>query len=57
MYVALVRPDGVIDTLWPGYSAEMLQDLGRRVARLARTAEVPLDVRDAPTVPTTGCPF
>jgi peroxiredoxin len=57
VYVALVRPDGVIDTLWPGYSAEMLQDLGGRVACLAGTAEVPLDLRGAPAVLTTGCPF
>jgi peroxiredoxin len=57
VYVALVRPDGVIDTLWPGYSAEMLRELGRRVARLAGVAEMPLDVRNAPSVMTTGCPF
>jgi hypothetical protein len=35
----------------------MLHELGRRVARLAGVPEVPLDVRDAPSVMTTGCPF
>jgi peroxiredoxin len=56
-YVALLRPAGEIDTLWPGCSAEMICELGRRVAALASVAERPIDVSGMPRVLTTGCPF
>ena len=57
VYVAVIRPDGVIDQLWPGYSAEMMRELGRRIAELSETQERRIDVRGIPTVLTTGCPF
>lgn len=56
-YVALLRPEGKVDTLWPGYSAEMLSELARRIAALAEITVRPVDVTGAPRVLTTGCPF
>jgi hypothetical protein len=56
-YVALLRPEGSIDTLWPGCSAEMMRELGRRVAELGAVTERPIDVAGMPGALTTGCPF
>jgi hypothetical protein len=55
--VVLLTPDGVIDGSWPGCSADTMQQLGRRVARLAGVEERPLDVTGMPASLTTGCPF
>jgi hypothetical protein len=56
-YVALVAPAGVLDTLWPGYSAEMMRELSRRIAEVAGVEEQPVETSDLPGVLTTGCPF
>ena len=56
-YVALLRPEGVVDTLWPGYSAEMMSELGRRIAALAAVTERSIDVAGMPGAMTTGCPY
>jgi hypothetical protein len=61
-YVALVNPPGAlgeptIDRLWPGCSAEMLRQMGQRIAAGAGIAERSLDVSGAPGAPVTGCPF
>jgi peroxiredoxin len=56
-YVALVTPAGVLDTLWPGCSAEMMRELSRRSAELAGVEERPLDYTGMPNALTTGCPF
>jgi peroxiredoxin len=56
-YVALITPDGVLDTLWPGCSAEMMRELGRRIAACAGVAERPLDCTGMPGALLTGCPF
>jgi peroxiredoxin len=56
-YVVLLTPAGVIDGCWPGCSAETMQHLGVRIARLAGIDERPLDVTGMPTSLTTGCPF
>jgi peroxiredoxin len=56
-YVALLRPEGAIDTLWPGCSAEMMRELGRRIAKLGAVNERSIDVDGMPGVLTTGCPF
>jgi hypothetical protein len=56
-YVALIGGDGRLETLWPGWSAKMMQELGRRIAALRGQAERPLEVSDMPKVLTTGCPF
>jgi hypothetical protein len=68
-YVALVCPPGgspagagapgepTIDCLWPGCSAEMLIQMGQRIAARTGVAARPLDVSSAPGAPVTGCPF
>jgi peroxiredoxin len=56
-YVALLRREGVIDALWPGCSAEMLRELGRRIAELGAVTERSIDVAGMPGALTTGCPF
>jgi peroxiredoxin len=56
-YVAILRPEGAIDTLWPGVSAEMMRELGRRIAELGSVTERPIDVAGMPGALTTGCPF
>jgi peroxiredoxin len=56
-YVALLRPGGTIDTLWPGFSAEMMRELGRRIAELGAVTERPIDVAGMPGALTTGCPL
>jgi peroxiredoxin len=56
-YVALVSPEGIVETLWPGCSAEMLRDLSARIAALAKVEEPALDVTGMPGPLTTGCPF
>jgi hypothetical protein len=56
-YVALLTPAGVLDTLWPGCSAQMMRELSRRLAELAGIAEQPIDTAGLPDVLTTGCPF
>jgi peroxiredoxin len=56
-HVVLLTPGGVIDGCWPGCSATTLQQLGRRIARLAGVAERPLDMINVPASLTTGCRF
>jgi hypothetical protein len=56
-YVALLRPGGTIDTLWPGCSAEMMLELGRRIAEFGAVTERSIDVAGMPGALTTGCPF
>jgi peroxiredoxin len=56
-YVAHLRPGGAIETLWPGCSAEMMRELGRRIAELGAVTERPIDVAGMPGALTTGCPF
>jgi hypothetical protein len=56
-YVALLRPGGVVDALWPGCSAEMARELGRRISTLAGVKERPVEVSGMPPALTTGCPF
>ena len=51
-------PDGsVVDSLWPGVSAELFTQMGQRIAAVARVTERPLDVSGLPSAPITGCPF
>jgi peroxiredoxin len=56
-YVALLSAAGAIDTLWPGCSAEMMRELGRRIAKLGAVTERAIDVAGMPGALTTGCPF
>lgn len=56
-YNALIRPDGTIEKLWPGYSQDTLHDLNRRLAKLTGEKEVAFDAAYAPTKMTSGCYF
>jgi hypothetical protein len=56
-YVALLTEGGVVDTLWPGCSALMMKELGRKISTLAGVEERPVEVSGMPPVLTTGCPF
>jgi peroxiredoxin len=56
-YVALVSKEGTIEKLWPGYSAQMLNDASERLARLSGSEPRPVDTTDAPAEMTTGCPY
>ncbi len=56
-YVALIAKGGTIDKFWPGYSVDMLADAAARLARLTGVVAKPIDVREAPTEMTTGCPY
>jgi hypothetical protein len=56
-YVALVTPAGVLDTLWPGCSVEMMRELSRRIAEVALVQDQSVDTSGLPGVLTTGCPF
>jgi hypothetical protein len=56
-YVALLVPPGTVESLWPGCSADMFRELGRRMAAAGGVAERPVDVADLPGAPVTGCPF
>ncbi|WP_422927999.1 peroxiredoxin family protein [Singulisphaera sp. PoT] len=57
VYTALIDGQGTVEHLWPGYSSSMLQELGRRLAKLTDTAAAKLDFGDAPEELTTGCSF
>jgi peroxiredoxin len=56
-YVALVTPAGVLSTVWPGFSAEMMGELSRQIASLAGVEEQRIETSGLPNVLTTGCPF
>lgn len=53
-YTALVV-HGRIEKLWPGYSAEMLRELGSHLAKETGMKEHPLDLANAPTRMSSGC--
>ncbi|MFO0879474.1 MAG: hypothetical protein U0840_19170 [Gemmataceae bacterium] len=56
-YLMLVTPDGLLDTCWPGCSAESLLALQHAVYRVLNVpASAPL-VTTAPAALTTGCPY
>ena len=55
-YTALVLNERIIK-LWPGYSAEMLRELGGLIASETKEAAVSLDVSEAPERLTSGCAF
>src|SRR5262249_718264 len=56
-YIALIAPSGVVDGFWPACTPATLQDLARRIARLAGLQDRPLDVTGMPRPLITGCPF
>ena len=56
-YVALVSADGIIEMMWPGCSAEMMQDLCHKIAACTGSEEQTVDFSGMPGPLTTGCPF
>lgn len=54
-YSAIIRPDGTIERLYPGYSQAFLHDINRRLALLTGVKETPFDAAYAPDKPTSGC--
>jgi peroxiredoxin len=53
-YTALVR-EGKIIKLWPGYSVNMLQELGKLISEETKSASRSFDVSGAPEQMTSGC--
>lgn len=56
-YVGLLRRDGAIETLWPGFSVAMMNELNEAVARAAGTTPRPIETLGLPAALTTGCPY
>jgi hypothetical protein len=54
-YTVLITNGKTVDRLWPGYSADMLREVGTLLATTAKIPEVPIDVSDAPKSLTSGC--
>lgn len=54
-YTVFVAEGETINRLWPGYSAEMLREVGSLLAAAANTSEVPINVGEAPQSLTSGC--
>lgn len=57
VYNVLILPDRTIDTLWPGYSQDMLMDMNARMAAVLGLSVKPFDPLYAPLAPTSGCFF
>lgn len=56
-YSVLILPNGIIDTMWPGYSSPMLKELNADLAKLTNTKEVAFDTLYAPKELASGCYF
>lgn len=57
VYTTLVSPSGKVVKAYPGYSKDMLADIGRRIEGLAHTPPRKMAVADAPKDLTSGCLF
>lgn len=56
-YVVLIDTRGQIVHHWPGYSAGMLDEVGRNLATRTGERFAPIDVTDAPEDLYSGCPY
>lgn len=56
-YMALIRPGGTIDRLFPGYSRSLVKELGDRVAHLAKVPPRKIKLDDLSADPVSGCEF
>jgi hypothetical protein len=56
-YVALVARGGSIERLWPGFSREMLAELGKRLALMSGLPESSDESSGAPEQLASGCLF
>lgn len=57
LYAVLVRPDGTIDKVWPGYSIPMIDDLSHRIAKMAGVEPRAVKGVVAPENLISGCLF
>ncbi|MDR3688460.1 MAG: redoxin domain-containing protein [Fimbriimonas sp.] len=57
IYSVLVTPDGHVAKMWPGYSADILQDINATIAKFAGVPAKPFDAKYAPIEKATGCAF
>lgn len=58
VYNLLITPEGKIDTMWPGYSQDMLRDINAHLAASIGLTDPPaFDTYDAPLKLTSGCFF
>jgi peroxiredoxin len=57
VYTVIVAPDGTINKAYPGYSREAVDDMSRRLSRLAGVKERPYLTQAAPERMTSGCLF
>lgn len=56
-YVVLVGAGGKVEKAWPGYSTNMLRELGQRLSRMTGLPERLLQLADAPAEMYSGCPY
>ena len=56
-YVVLIDSSSRIVGYWPGFSRDMLEELGRKLATLTGLPVRAFDVSDAPDELYSGCPF
>ena len=57
VYTVIVAPDGTINKAYPGYSRDAVDDMSRRLSRLAGVQERPYISPAAPERMTSGCLF
>ncbi len=56
-YVVLVGAGGRVEKAWPGYSTDMLRDLGQRLSRMTGLPERLIHLAGAPGEMYSGCPY
>lgn len=56
-YMVLIRPGGEIERAYPGYSRNMVKELGDRIAHLAKVQPRKLKLDDLSPDPVSGCDF
>jgi peroxiredoxin len=57
VYAVLIRPDGTIDTMWPGYSKRLLGEMNAAIWRMAGKPARPFDPLYAPVEDASGCEY
>jgi peroxiredoxin len=56
-YNLVIRPDGTIVKMWPGFWRDQLQELDKTLAKLVGETSTPFDAQYAPIKKTSGCYF
>lgn len=57
VYSALVKPNGAIEKMYPGYSVSMLTELNEKLAQMTETKLEKFDASLAPKEYASGCAF